>query len=414
MSPQAALNMSLLEVFTNVTNATETFFGDLLYKFVTSHLNITYGLAQKITNATNVTSFTKATENGTLCDIVITNVTAGNVTTTVASYDPAACGIYGSYPAIQPLLIIILLCYTTWSIFGNGCLGVVIATNKDMREPGNMFLCALALTDVALSLSYTPIAIHSLVQGEHPGGLSCRIQAFFMSFLTVLSIYLQVCLWICRYVHIAHPYKFESMLTRGRLAGAMAGCFLIALAPPVVGLARVGTVYTWSMSVASVDIAEPISLMMPCTPGGPESAAVAVLCLLGVAISCGFACLIGKVAWDSETKHDQQLAWQAQADKLKKKLRAAKTLGIVVAVQWLTWVPLMVGAILTKVNVFTTDTASVSADICFLIMQISTFSDSIVYAFRNEIYRKGVATVRRKIRNAVHDIRLEVEEYEMN
>ncbi|XP_066283074.1 uncharacterized protein [Branchiostoma lanceolatum] len=193
------------------------------------------------------------------------------------------------------------------------------------------------------------------------------------------------------------------MLTPRRLAGAMVLCFLLALTPPLVGLARVGHIATWSVDLASVDIAEPASLLMPCTFGGPESVVAVMLCLLGMVISCCCAGLIYREARSKQQPHSIKEAWLARADKLRVKLKAVKTLGIVVLLQWVTWVPILVVGILSKAGAVTIATAAFYGDICYVMLQTSTFSDSLVYAFRNKIYRKALAKMKRKIRLMVND-----------
>ncbi|XP_019625444.1 PREDICTED: melatonin receptor type 1B-B-like [Branchiostoma belcheri] len=400
ISAGAGTNVSSItgDVYRNVSNVTEL--------IITNPLNVTFDLAKNLTNDTaeeGVTRLLRAAQDAGLCEVVFSNLTSsGHVTTTVASYDPAACGVYGSNPALQPLLIVILVCITLWAIFGNSCLIGIILTDENMQEPGNIFLCALAFTDIAQSLMYSPNAIYSLVHGESPGGLWCRTQAFFVPFLSVLSTLLLLSLWICRYVHIVWPLEFHSMLTPARLAVAIVTCFLVALTPPLVGLARVGKIVTWSVDIASVDIAEPASLLMPCTFGGPESLAAVMLCLLGVVASCCFASLIYKVARSKQQSDSTKEAWLAQADMFEVKVKAVKTLGIVVLLQWITWVPILVVGILSKAGAVTVATGAFYGDICYVMLQTSTFSDSIVYAFRNEIYRKALA--KRKIqRNFINN-----------
>ncbi|XP_066270153.1 trace amine-associated receptor 7d-like [Branchiostoma lanceolatum] len=341
-----------------------------------------------------------------VCDFITTNFTLGNVTSSVTSYNPAHCGVYGYYPPLQPLLSFILILMMVWSLFGNGCLLYLICTDKKMRvadeyfiliqEPGNIFLCALALTDITQILVYVPTTVYSLVHGEIPGEGWCRFQAFFVPFLTTLSVYLQASLWICRYIHIAFPLDYASMMSKRRLAVTMAMCVLIALAAPLVGLARVGTVQTWTVDEVSVDIAQPVSLMVPCVSGGQETSVIIAVCSVGLVISCVAAGLIYKEAYDNETRH-QELTGIAK-DQLNLKMQAAKTLGIVTAVQVITWFPVTINGVLWKAGVITPDSGLFLVDIFYVVMMTSTFTDSLVYAKRKNIYRRAVKSGYGKIR----------------
>ncbi|XP_066287798.1 olfactory receptor 13G1-like [Branchiostoma lanceolatum] len=409
ISSEAATHLTsvMAASFTKVANVTEQLVGGPLYHFMTRHADVIYDLAKNVTNITaeGVSSLVKATDEVGTCEFIFSNTTTGNVTREVVSYNPADCGLYALYPPIKYLLVLILIVCTLWALFGNGCLLGVIMTANDMQEPGSIFLCALAICDIARCLMYSPSTIHSLLSGAPPGWLGCRIQAFLFSFLNCLTIYLQTGLLFCRWVHISFPYHFASHLASNRLALGMVACFSIALMPPLVGLARVGRVSTWALDVASVDIAKPVSLLLPCIPGGTESVVAVILCGIGVIIMCYIAGLISKVAWDNQKKHDKKQAWVTQADQLQKNLKAVKTFGIVVGVQWVCWAPSIILLTLVKLGGITVhiSTMAIWGDITYGIMQTSTFSDSIVYAYRIDIYRKAAKKAYRKIRNIMND-----------
>ncbi|XP_035685673.1 trace amine-associated receptor 13c-like [Branchiostoma floridae] len=337
-------------------------------------------------------------ENPGVCGFVTRNITSGNVVTSVTSYDPAPCGLYGNYPASQPVLIFILVIMTAWSLFGNGCLLYLVFTEKNMREAGNIFLCALALADMAQILVYAPPTVYNLVHGEILGEGWCRVQAFLMKFLPVLSIYLQTSLWICRFIYIAFPLDYASIMTKRRLAVAMAACLLIALVTPVVGLARVGTVQSWTVDEypGAVDIAQPISLMLSCLSGGAEVDSMMALISVGLTISFITACLIYKVAWDSG-KNQEKLTGIAK-DQLKHKLAAAKTLGIIFGVQLITWLPSTINTFLWKTGVIAPNKGVIAADIFFIVTMTSTF---LVFANSKNIYRRALTSMYYNIRKII-------------
>ncbi|XP_078678506.1 uncharacterized protein LOC144914490 [Branchiostoma floridae x Branchiostoma belcheri] len=133
------------------------------------------------------------------------------------------------------------------------------------------------------------------------------------------------------------------------------------------------------------------------------------LCGFGVVITCCIAGLIFKVACDSQSKHDQKVAWAAQADQLPRKLKAAKTFGIVVGVQWASWMPLIIMVATLKFVGISEHTAAILGDVTYSIMQTSTYSDSIVYAYRNDIYRKAMKKAYRKLRSVVNDFEFDFE-----
>eukprot|EP00058_Branchiostoma_floridae_P002574 XP_002588062.1 hypothetical protein BRAFLDRAFT_83053 [Branchiostoma floridae] len=328
--------------------------------------NGTIPVANILTNTSEV--------GAAVCDFVTANITLGNVTTSVTIYNPAHCGVYGYYPSLQPLLSLVL-------VF--------------MTEPGNIFLCALALTDIAQILLYAPTAVYNLVHEEIPGEGWCRVQAFLTSSLATFSVYLKASLWVCRFIHIAFPLDYSSLMSKRRLAVTMTICFLIAMTPPLVGIARVGTLESWTVDVSSVDIAQPLSLMLPCTVGGHYVIVFVTLSMIAVLISCVTAGLIFRVAWNNEKTHTKLTG--IANHQFNQKLQAAKTLAIITGVQLATWCPVIIAGLLWNAEVITVDKQLILVDISFVIMMTSTFTDSIVYAKRKNIYRRTVEKIHSKI-----------------
>ncbi|XP_035686744.1 putative trace amine-associated receptor 3 [Branchiostoma floridae] len=349
--------------------------------------NGTIPVANILTNTSEV--------GAAVCDFVTANITLGNVTTSVTIYNPAHCGVYGYYPSLQPLLSLVLVFMTVWALFGNGCLLYLICTERQMKEPGNIFLCALALTDIAQILLYAPTAVYNLVHEEIPGEGWCRVQAFLTSSLATFSVYLKASLWVCRFIHIAFPLDYSSLMSKRRLAVTMTICFLIAMTPPLVGIARVGTLESWTVDVSSVDIAQPLSLMLPCTVGGHYVIVFVTLSMIAVLISCVTAGLIFRVAWNNEKTHTKLTG--IANHQFNQKLQAAKTLAIITGVQLATWCPVIIAGLLWNAEVITVDKQLILVDISFVIMMTSTFTDSIVYAKRKNIYRRTVEKIHSKI-----------------
>eukprot|EP00058_Branchiostoma_floridae_P002577 XP_002588065.1 hypothetical protein BRAFLDRAFT_83064 [Branchiostoma floridae] len=383
---------------------------------------------------TVVNILTNTSEVGAaVCDFVTANITLGNVTISVTSYNPAHCGVYGNYPSLQPLLSLILVFMMVWALFGNGCLLYLICTDKNMREPAGIIkngtmtvaniltkpldivaaVCDFVTANITLGnvttsvTSYNPA--HCGVYGYYPSlqPLLSLILVFMMVWalfgngcllylISTFSVYLQASLWICRFIHIAFPLDYSSLMSKRRLSVAMTICFLIALTPPLVGIARVGTVESWTVDVSSVDIAQPLSLMISCTFGGPEGFVYITLLMAGVVISCVTAGLIFKVAWDNEKRHTKLTG--VAKEQFNQKLQAAKTLAIITGVQLVTWCPGIIVGLLGKSGIITTDSKLFLIDLSFVALMTSTFTDSIVYAKRKNIYCRAVDKIFGKIR----------------
>ncbi|CAH1247132.1 ADORA2A [Branchiostoma lanceolatum] len=358
-----------------------------------NHNNVTTPIARALQNVSEVVG---------VCEVV-GNVTTNNNTLATVVFEPALCGLYGAAPSLAPVLILLLVCFLLLAVFGNGCLVGVILTTGHMKEPGNYFLVAMALTDTALALVYNPIAISGLAHGSYPAGPWCRLQAFFIIFLSVLSLHSLLGVWLCRYVHIAYPLNYKRVLTRRRMVHAMCLCVLIAAAPAALGVSPIHAFTVGASEEVLKDFEQPQTLITPCL-AGPEGTilSVSVNLVAMVAIVC-LVVLICCETRRNQTKHDQKMTWNAQAEDRESKMQAVYTLLIVVLVNWITWLPAFVVTILMKFGAVSLAAASPWIDVATIILQSATFSDSLVYAFRYHIYRRALKKMYREIQNIFTD-----------
>ncbi|XP_078616370.1 adenosine receptor A2b-like [Branchiostoma floridae x Branchiostoma japonicum] len=351
---------------------------------------LTGAIAQAVQDVTEVVG---------VCE-VLGNVTTGNNTLTAVVFEPAFCGLYGAVPSLAPLLILVMVCFLLLSLFGNSCLVGVILTTDYMKEPGNYFLAAMAITDTALAMAYNPIAIYSLAHGEYPAGPWCRLQAFFIIFLSILSIYSLLCVWICRYIHIAFPLHYKKVLTRRRMVLVMCLCVLIALIPAAVGVSPIHSLAVGAAEEVLRGFEKPQTLMTPCL-AGPEGLKLAfVINLLAMVAIVFLVSLIYCETRRSQKKHDQKVTWNAQAEDRESKMHAVHTLLIVVLVNWITWLPAFVVSVSMKAGSISLAAAAPWCDITTIVLQSATFSDSLVYAFRYRIYRRAL----KKMYENIHSI----------
>ncbi|XP_078699570.1 trace amine-associated receptor 13c-like [Branchiostoma floridae x Branchiostoma belcheri] len=323
-------------------------------------------------------------------DNVTSNVTTGAVASSATNYNPADRGLYGAYPPMHPLLSLVLFGMTGWALFGNGCFVYLICTVKKMRDHGNIFLCAMGITDIVWILLYAPTAIYSVEHGEFPGEVWCMAQGFFIPFLGTLSACLQTGMWVCRYIQLAFPLQYPSMLTNRRTAIGIVTCILVALTPPLVQVARLGAVRLWIADVVPADITAPVSLMVPCAMGGPEMWASLCLTVCAVFTSCFLCGLVNKVVKDV-VDNNAELTGVVN-DQFQHKRKAAKTFTIIFVLQLVTWLPAGAVGILTWAGILSlfSRVVAIIADIFHVFMMTSTFSDSIILHLRYRVYSRAV------------------------
>ncbi|CAH1249081.1 ADRB2 [Branchiostoma lanceolatum] len=313
--------------------------------------------------------------------------------------DRTQCGIYGAVPSLQPLLIIVWLLILFWALFGNGCLLAAICTTLDMEERGNYFLGGMAVADILLALVHAPASIASLVSGRVTSDWWCKLQVLFSPGGFNLSVSFMTGLWYCRYRYIVYPFSYENTVTTTRIALAMVMSGVISFLPPAVHVLR----HSISGAATPLNLANSAGLIIPCGVVGPERSVNLIIdiFLYGVSTFC-----IVRVLLEAR-KHRVQIANQVpalpeQTDAWKVSMKAVYTHLITVGVNGLTWLPILtIGGMLTSGVLTLENGGSVWLDVFWMINQTSTFSNSLVFAFRHEIYRQALRKLVRKISDLI-------------
>ncbi|XP_078702192.1 uncharacterized protein LOC144928086 [Branchiostoma floridae x Branchiostoma belcheri] len=195
---------------------------------------------------------------------------------------------------------------------------------------------------------------------------------------------------------------FEEKLSRPRIALSMVMCVLVSVLPPLVGVIRNGSVRVSTYHGADGMQAAPTGIY-PCIPDLMEASVSSVVCLTMMIISTIFAILIYREA-QRHQENIRNLTPNPNADAvpveaLKTKLKATKTLGIVLLVYWITWLPPIFMFFLS--NVVTMSTFTVAQDVLHIVLLTNTFSDSLLYAFRYEMYREALVQMFRHYKYAI-------------
>ncbi|XP_071549153.1 visual pigment-like receptor peropsin [Panulirus ornatus] len=131
-----------------------------------------------------------------------------------------------------------LLFIGIFGMFNNLVVLIVMAKNKQLRSPLNLFLLNLALSDFGISVVGNPMSLMAaLHRGWYFGKQFCTAYAFLMSFFGIASITTLTVLSFERYLMISRPWKTTELTHRCSLV-IMLGVWVYAFvttAPPLAG-----------------------------------------------------------------------------------------------------------------------------------------------------------------------------------
>ncbi|XP_064109889.1 parapinopsin-like isoform X4 [Macrobrachium nipponense] len=125
-----------------------------------------------------------------------------------------------------------------FGIFNNLVVLIVMAKNKQLRSPLNLFLINLAISDLGISMVGNPISlVAALNRGWNFGHHACIVYAFLMGFFGITSICNLMVLAFERYMMISRPWKTSELTERNALLTIM-GVWIysfLSAAPPLAG-----------------------------------------------------------------------------------------------------------------------------------------------------------------------------------
>ncbi|XP_042209562.1 parapinopsin-like [Homarus americanus] len=131
-----------------------------------------------------------------------------------------------------------LLFIGMFGMFNNLVVIIVMAKNKQLRSPLNMFLLNLAISDFGISIVGNPMSlVAALNRGWDFGQRVCVGYGFLMSFFGISSISTLTVLSFERYLMISRPWKSSELTHRGSyfIIGAIWAYAFFTTAPPLAG-----------------------------------------------------------------------------------------------------------------------------------------------------------------------------------
>lgn len=133
-------------------------------------------------------------------------------------------------PFFLPVSSIYLLIFLT-GLSGNLLTCAVIAKHKKMRNPTNLYLVSLALSDLLVLLFGMPLEIYDLWQ-NYPfpfGEGGCYFKTFLFETVCFASVLNVTALSVERYIAVVHPLKTRYLLTNQHARQVIAIVWVVSM-----------------------------------------------------------------------------------------------------------------------------------------------------------------------------------------
>ncbi|XP_070684432.1 5-hydroxytryptamine receptor 4 [Pempheris klunzingeri] len=279
------------------------------------------------------------------------------------------------------------------TVVGNFLVVLSIAYFKQLQSPTNSFVMSLAVADCLVGLVVMPYSMIRTVEGcWYFGVLFCRLHSSLDVMLCTASIFHLSCIAFDRYYAVCNPLVYSLKMPHNRVALLIVVCWavpmLISFGPIMLDLhvARVDSLLPKDVCVFLVNriyavMASLVAFYLPMA-----IMLVAYWKIFKAAkrqarqISAMESQMAAGVGKDSSKK-------QRHRNTMKRERKAAKTLGIIMGVFLIFWMPFFTVNIVDPFIEYSTDT--VVWDIFLWLGYINSSLNPFLYGFFNRSFRRA-------------------------
>uniref|UniRef100_A0A8C7H1D3 5-hydroxytryptamine receptor 4 n=1 Tax=Oncorhynchus kisutch TaxID=8019 RepID=A0A8C7H1D3_ONCKI len=257
------------------------------------------------------------------------------------------CATSSRHQASRVILYAFFTAGILCTVVGNFLVVLAIAYYKQLQSPTNSFVMSLAVADCLVGLVVMPYSMVRTVEGCWLfGALFCRVHSSLDVMLCTASIFHLSCIAFDRYYAVCNPLVYHLKMSQGRVAFLIMVCWavplLISFGPIMLGLHKAGVnmvpmppedacvflvnrVYAVMASLVAFYL--PMGVMLAAYWKIYKAAKRQAMQIS--AMESQFSAGVGK---DSSKK-------QRHRNAMRRERKAAKTLGIIMGVFLLFWLP---------------------------------------------------------------------------
>ena len=273
------------------------------------------------------------------------------------------------------LAAIVNIAIAVGSVFGNTLTIVAVVQDEQLRKLANSFIVSLAMADLLVTVLPMPVSVvYGYVLNDTLPLVPCLLINSTDLVFCIASVLNISCISMDRYIAITDPLHYSTRMTKKLAAAMITGAWLISV---LCGFVPIMVRY----------------IMEPGICYSPFSSILLALIPNLIIFIASFPMLaaywrIFRIARKQET-HVREMARQVnQGSEPRKNHKAARTLGVVIGVFMLCWLPFLTCALL--VSVFSAITMPV---IVFHILGGLVYCNSalnpVIYATSSRDFRKA-------------------------
>lgn len=154
--------------------------------------------------------------------------------------------LHYSTPFVAAITILFFLIAFFWNLF---IIVTFFAKYRLLKEPGNILLLNLAITDFLIALLVMLFSVVTEIAQEFVFGETdvvrcdvCATAGVFLMLLVQLSVHTLAVLSIDRFIHLTHPLRYNRLMTPFRAVVVSAGIWILCIAMAILPLVGFGQI----------------------------------------------------------------------------------------------------------------------------------------------------------------------------
>ncbi|XP_031416052.1 5-hydroxytryptamine receptor 4 isoform X1 [Clupea harengus] len=296
-------------------------------------------------------------------------------------------------PGTRVALYTFFLAGIVCTVVGNFLVVLAIAYFKQLQSPTNCFVMSLAVADFLVGLVVMPYSMVRTVEGcWHFSATFCQLHSSLDVMLCTASIFHLSCIAFDRYYAVCNPLVYSFKMSRARVALLIVVCWavplLISFGPILLGLHKAGVAIPlpenmcvflvnriYAVMASMVAFYLPMAIMLVAYWKIYKAAKRQAMQIS--AMESQMAAGVGK---DSSKK-------QRHRNSLRRERKAAKTLGIIMGVFLLFWLPFFTVNIVDPFIDYST--AGVVWDVFLWLGYVNSSLNPFLYGLFNRSFRRA-------------------------
>ncbi|XP_065066127.1 uncharacterized protein LOC135692038 [Rhopilema esculentum] len=141
----------------------------------------------------------------------------------------------------------IMIIFAFYNILSNSLLIFALYKSKQLRTFSNKFILIMTVSDLCLGIFAQPVLGAFWISSRQRNCLELKSVEFTVTFLGYISFFMIITISIDRYLHVAKPIQYQTMMNNNRMTLLVVSCFISGLVAATISV-------TWTLELGGLQL----------------------------------------------------------------------------------------------------------------------------------------------------------------